>query len=58
MFGYVKVFRPELKVCEYEQYKGVYCSLCQTLGKRYGFASRMTLSYDFTFLALLLMAPT
>lgn len=56
MFGYVKVFRPELKVCEYEQYKAVYCSLCQTLGKRYGLAARMTLSYDFTFLALFLMA--
>ncbi len=56
MFGYVKVFRPELKMCEYEQYKAVYCALCRTLGKRYGLAARMTLSYDFTFLALFLMA--
>ncbi len=56
MFGYVKVFRPELKMGEYEQYKAVYCSLCRTLGKRYGLAARMTLSYDFTFLALFLMA--
>ncbi len=56
MFGYVKVFRPELIIGEYEQYKAVYCSLCHTLGKRYGLASRMTLSYDFTFLALFLMA--
>lgn len=56
MFGYVKVFQPELKVREYEMYKGVYCSLCQTLGKRYGLLARMTLSYDFTFLALFLMA--
>ncbi|MBE6763246.1 MAG: hypothetical protein E7553_02660 [Ruminococcaceae bacterium] len=56
MFGYVKVFQPQLKICEYEQYKAVYCSLCRTLGKRYGLAARMTLSYDFTFLALFLMA--
>lgn len=56
MFGYVKVLRSELKVSEYEAYKGVYCSLCQTLGKRYGPLARMTLSYDFTFLALFLMA--
>ncbi len=56
MFGYVKIFRPELKVREYDIYKAVYCSLCNTLGKRYGIAARMTLSYDFTFLALFLMA--
>lgn len=56
MFGYVKVFKPQLKMCEYEQYKAVYCSLCRTLGKRYSLAARMTLSYDFTFLALFLMA--
>ncbi len=56
MFGYVKVFVPEMKVREHELYKAVYCSLCRTLGKRYGFAARMTLSYDFTFLALFLMA--
>ena len=53
MFGYVRVFQPELKVKEYEMYRGVYCALCKQLGKRYGFLSRMTLSYDFTFLALL-----
>ena len=56
MFGYVKIFRPELKIVEYEQYKAIYCSLCRTLGRRYGLAARMTLSYDFTFLALFLMA--
>lgn len=53
MFGYVRVFQPDLKVKEYEMYRGVYCALCKQLGKRYGFLSRMTLSYDFTFLALL-----
>ncbi len=56
MFGYVRVWKPELKMVEFELYQGVYCTLCKRLGKRYGAMSRMTLSYDFTFLALLRMA--
>lgn len=43
-------------MAEYEHYQGIYCSLCKNLGKRYGFLARMTLSYDFTFLALFQMA--
>lgn len=58
MFGYVRIAKPELKVKEYEAYKAVYCSLCRALGKHYGFLSRLTLSYDFTFLALLNLALT
>ena len=56
MFGYIRAEKPELKVKEFEMYKAVYCSLCRTLGKHYGFLSRLTLSYDFTFLALLNMS--
>ncbi len=56
MFGYVRAFKPELKMAEYEHYQAVYCSLCKQLGKRYGVMARMTLSYDFTFLAIFLMA--
>lgn len=56
MFGYVRIAKPELKVKEYEVYKAIYCSLCRSLGKHYGILSRLTLSYDFTFLALLNMA--
>lgn len=56
MFGYVRISKGELKVKEYEMYKAVYCSLCKTLGKHYGILSRLTLSYDFTFLALLNMS--
>ena len=56
MFGYVRVFKPTLTMGEYEQYKGIYCTLCKRLGKRYGVLSRFTLSYDMTFLALLQMA--
>ncbi len=53
MFGYVKIAKGELKVWEYETYKAIYCSLCRRLGKTYGPFARLTLSYDFTFLALL-----
>lgn len=54
MFGYVKPYKPELKVKDFEIYKSVYCGLCHTLKKRYGFAARFILSYDTTFLALFL----
>ena len=56
MFGYIRACKPELKIKEYETYKAVYCSLCRRLGKSYGMLSRLTLSYDFTFLALLDMS--
>ena len=56
MFGYVKAYKPELRIKEFEFYKAVYCSLCKKLGKSYGLLSRFTLSYDFTFLALLNMS--
>ena len=54
MLGYVKVFKPELKVREYEVYCGYYCGVCKSIGKRYGQLPRMALSYDAAFLALLL----
>ena len=53
MFGYIRPQKGELLVREFEQYRGVYCGLCKQLGKSYGFAARMTLSYDCTFLGLL-----
>lgn len=49
MFGYVTVYKPELKVKEYEAYKGVYCTLCKEMGKEYGILSRFLLSYDGAF---------
>ncbi len=49
MFGYVTAFKPELKIKEYETYKGVYCTLCKEMSKEYGFLSRFLLSYDGTF---------
>jgi len=53
LFGYVRVMSPELKVKEYEFYRGTYCGLCRSMGKCTGQCSRMTLSYDFAFLALI-----
>lgn len=56
MFGYIKVYKPELRIKEWEMYKAVYCSLCRQLGREYGVLSKFTLSYDFTFLALFAMS--
>ena len=54
MFGYVVVNKPELKIKDYERYTSFYCSLCQTLKKRFHRISQFTLNYDMTFLAILL----
>ena len=56
MFGYLQIHKDELKVKEYEAYKSVYCGLCKQLGKDYGFMTRLILSYDCTFYAILLMS--
>lgn len=58
MFGYIKAYSPELKVRENEYYRSVYCGLCRSLGKCTGQLSRLTLSYDITFAALLRLAAT
>lgn len=55
MFGYVKPEIPELKVKDNELYKATYCGLCKTMGKCTGCVSRLTLNYDFVFLALIRM---
>lgn len=56
MFGYVRVCKPLLTCGDYERYRGVYCSLCRALGRRYGPAARLTLSYDAAFYALLALS--
>lgn len=56
MFGYVKAYKPELRMKEYELYKAVYCALCRDLGRQYGLVARFSLSYDFTFLSLLYLS--
>lgn len=56
MFGYIRAFKPYMRVCEYDTYSAVYCGLCKKIGKEFGFAPRFSLSYDFTFLALMDMS--
>ena len=52
VFGYVNVYKDELKIKDYNTYKAYYCGLCKTLGKRHNQLSRLALNYDLTFLAL------
>ena len=51
MFGYVRTYPSELRLRDYECYRAYYCGLCRTMGKCTGQCSRLTLSYDFVFLA-------
>ena len=54
MFGYLTVCRDELKIKDERTYKAWYCGICEELKKRHGQLSRFTLTYDMTFLAMLL----
>ena len=54
MFGYLTVCRDELKIKDERTYKAYYCGICEELRKQHGQISRFSLTYDMTFLALLL----
>jgi hypothetical protein len=54
MFGYIMPEKPELKIREYETFRAYYCSICKAIGENCGLFSRLMLSYDATFLAVLL----
>ncbi len=54
MFGYVIANKAACSQAQWERYRSCYCGLCRTIRARFGFSARMTLSYDMTFLALLL----
>lgn len=54
MYGYVVVNKPELKFREFDVYRSYYCGLCRSLGESYGAAGKFSISYDMTFLVLLL----
>ena len=58
MFGYIRPLECELKVREQAEYRGTYCGLCKSIGRRYGQIERLTLSYDCAFLALVLAVLT
>lgn len=54
MFGYIRIYEPELKMKDFRKYKAYYCGLCQELKKRYGAIGQMTLTYDMTFVVVFL----
>lgn len=54
MFGYVSIYKEELKIKDYLTFRSYYCGLCHALGKNCSQSARLGLSYDMTFLAILL----
>ena len=54
MFGYVTANKPEMKMREFARYKGFYCGLCRSLKTNHGRRGQITLTYDMTFLVILL----
>lgn len=54
MFGYVQPLKSELKLKEYEAFKGYYCGLCKAIGENYTHGARFMLNYDCAVLLLLL----
>ena len=54
MFGNLKAIEKQLTEEEIRRYKSAYCGLCRSIGRRHGLISRTALSYDLTFLILLL----
>lgn len=56
MFGYVTASIKELTKDQQLRYNKVYCGICRQIRLRSGNVSRLGLSYDMAFLALLLMS--
>ena len=54
MFGHVQANLTDLSEEQKTRYKAAYCGLCHTIGNRHGQLARLGLSYDLTFLSLLL----
>ena len=54
MFGYVAANPKMMNEQQTERYRCAYCGLCRTLGKRHGELTRLSLTYDMTFLSLFL----
>ena len=54
MFGYIVINKAEMKFKDFDMYQSYYCGLCKRLKECYGRRGQMTLSYDMTFLIVLL----
>ena len=56
MFGYVVMNKPEIKFKDFDLYRSFYCGLCRELKDRYGISGQISLTYDMTFVVILLSA--
>ena len=56
MFGYVIINQGVMKFNVYDIYHSYYCGLCRSLKEAGGKRSQLTLSYDMTFMVMLLTA--
>lgn len=54
MFGYIIINKDDMKFKEYDIYHSFYCGLCRVLKEKYGIRGQLTLSYDMTFVVMLL----
>ncbi len=54
MFGYIIANRDLMNDEQFIRYRAYYCGLCGALRDRYGTIARLTLTYDMTFLIMLL----
>ena len=54
MFGFILPNLESLDDAEQRRYRAVYCGVCRSIRRRYGQRCRLTVSYDMTFLALVL----
>ncbi len=54
MFGYIVLNKPEIKIKDFEEYRSFYCGLCRELREKFGLAGQVSLTYDMTFVILLL----
>lgn len=54
MFGYIIANSEILSEADKARYKACYCGLCRSLKNRHGQLGRLTLTYDMTFLVLVL----
>lgn len=54
MFGYIIINKGDMKFKEFDIYQSFYCGLCRALKDRYGVLGQISLTYDMTFLVMLL----
>lgn len=54
MFGYIIINKGDMKFKEFDVYHSYYCGLCQSLKEQYGWSGQISLTYDMTFVVMLL----